>query len=208
MLQDCEGRWFAIQVRPNAECAALAGLQSKGYETYLPTYYCTRQWSDRVKKLRLPLFTGYVFCKFSSAATAPMVTTLGVIRVLGIGGMPVPVDDSEIASLQTIEAANGVRSYPWPKLEVGDQVCIGMGPLRGLIGVLQLVKGENTLIVSVPLLHRAVAVEMQADWIAPSEPSAFPRPMSEETTHTARRERTETSHCSDFVKPWTSHPRG
>jgi hypothetical protein len=104
MLQDCEGRWFAIQVRPNAECAALAGLQSKGYETYLPTYYCTRQWSDRVKKLRLPLFTGYVFCKFSSAATAPMVTTLGVVRVLGIGGTPVPMDDSEIASLQTISS--------------------------------------------------------------------------------------------------------
>jgi transcription antitermination factor NusG len=187
MLQDFEGRWFAIQVRPNAECAALAGLRSKGYETYLPTYYCARQWSDRVKKLRLPLFTGYVFCKFSSAATAPIVTTLGVVRVLGVGGTPIPVDDSEIASLQTIEAATGVRSYPWPQLEVGDQVCIGVGPLRGLVGVLQLVKGESTLIVSVSLLHRAVAVEMQADWIAPLESRAFYRTKSEDRTHTARR---------------------
>jgi transcription antitermination factor NusG len=176
MLKDCEGRWFAIQVRPNTECAALAGLQSKGYEAYLPTYYCTRQWSDRVKKLRLPLFAGYLFCKFLSAATGPIVTTLGVVRILGVGGIPIPVDDHEITSLQALEAATGIRYYPWPKLEVGDQVCICVGPLRGLVGVLQSVKGKSTLVVSVPLLHRAVAIEMHADWIAPVRTCALSRP--------------------------------
>lgn len=174
MLQDCEGRWFAIQVRPKAEYAALAGLRSKGYEAYLPTFHCTRQWSDRTKQVRLPLFAGYLFCRFRSALTAPIVTTLGVVRILGIGNTPIPVEDSEIVSLQAIEAAVGIRSYPWPRLEVGDQVCICAGPLRGLVGVLQSVKGESTLIVSVSLLRRAVAVELEADWVTAEEP----RPLS------------------------------
>jgi transcription termination/antitermination protein NusG len=175
MLQDCEGRWFAIQVRPKAECAALAGLRSKGYEAYLPMYNCTRQWSDRTKKVRLPLFAGYLFCRFRSAVTAPIVTTQGVIRILGIGNTPIPVEDREIDSLQAIEAAVGVRSYPWPRWEVGDQVCICAGPLRGLLGVLHSVKGESTFIVSVSLLHRAVAVELQADWITAEEPRSLSR---------------------------------
>jgi transcription termination/antitermination protein NusG len=175
MLQDCDGRWFAIQVRPNAEHTALAGLRSKGYEAYLPTFHCTRQWSDRTKKLRLPLFAGYLFCRFCSALTAPIVTTLGVVRILGIGKTPIPVEDSEIVSLQAIEAAVGVRSYPWPRLELGSQVCICAGPLRGLVGVLQSVKGESTLIVSVSLLQRAVAVEVQANWITAEETRALSR---------------------------------
>jgi transcription termination/antitermination protein NusG len=192
MFQDCEGRWFAIQVRPNAENTALVGLRSKGYEAYLPTYCCSRQWSDRVKKVRLPLFAGYLFCKFSFAATAPIVTTLGVVRILGVGDTPVPVADSEIASLQAIEAATGVRSYPWPKMEVGGRVRIGVGPLRGLAGVLQSVKGETTLIVSVSLLHRAVAVEIPEDWIVPSEASALPNAISGSGVRISRRERTGT----------------
>jgi transcription antitermination factor NusG len=167
MTTDYEGRWLAVQVRPATEYAALAGLQSRGYEAYLPTYYSARRWSDRVKRLRLPLFTGYLFCKFNSVIRVPIVTTLGVVRILGVGGAPIPIEDDEILSLQAIEAATCVHSYPWPKLEVGDQVCICAGPLRGLKGVLQLVKGENTLIVSVALLHRSVAVEIQADWITP-----------------------------------------
>ncbi|MGA7219148.1 MAG: transcription termination/antitermination NusG family protein [Candidatus Sulfotelmatobacter sp.] len=175
MLTDCEGRWFAIQVRPKTECAAMAGLQSRGYETYLPTYYSKRQWSDRVKTLKLPLFTGYLFCKFTAAASGPIITTLGVIRILGNGSVPVPVLDAEVASLKNIETATGVRPYPWPTLKAGDEVCVSVGPLRGLIGVLLCVKNTSTLVVSVPLLRRAIAVAMDKEWVTPVHTRGFQR---------------------------------
>jgi transcription termination/antitermination protein NusG len=167
MKQPCEGRWIAIQVRPGAEYVALAGLCSRGYETYLPIYYSIRQRSDRVSKLRRPLFPGYLFCKFSSAIRAPIVTASGVVKILGVNGAPTPVADNEIMSLQAIEAATGINAYPWPQPEVGDTVCICEGPLRGVSGVLQLVRGKDTLIVSIPLLQRAVAVEVRYEWILP-----------------------------------------
>lgn len=165
IMQDFEGRWFAIQVRQSAEFTALAGLQSRGYEAYLPTYLSTREWSDRIRKQRLPLFPGYLFCRFNSAIRAPIVTTLGVVRILGAGGTPIPVEEIEIASLQAIETATGIHAFPWPRLEIGEVISICSGPLRGLKGVLQSIKGRDTLIVSVPLLQRSVAVEVRMDWI-------------------------------------------
>jgi transcription antitermination factor NusG len=170
VIQNFDGRWFAIQVRPNGEHAVLAALRSKEYEAYLPTYRCTRQWSDRVKILELPLFAGYLFCRFSSTIQAPIVATPGVLKILGIGRTPVPIEDSEIVSLRAIVASRGVHFYPWPKLEAGARVCIRAGPLRGVVGVLRVVKNERTLIVSVPLLQRSVAIEIQADWVTLAEP--------------------------------------
>ncbi|HZR59108.1 MAG TPA: transcription termination/antitermination NusG family protein [Terriglobales bacterium] len=168
MLENHDGRWFAVQVRPNTEQAVLTSLRNKEYETYLPTYRCTRQWSDRIKKLELPLFAGYIFCRFNSAIKSPIMTTGGVLRILGIGNTPIPLEDEEINSLRTLGSLTGIRFYPWPRLEEGGQVCIQIGPLRGLVGVLRFIKNESTLILSVPLLQRSVAVEIPADWVTPA----------------------------------------
>jgi transcription antitermination factor NusG len=167
MLRNLEGRWCAVQVRPNTEYAVLAVLQSKGYEAYLPTYRKVRRMRHGDKQSRLPLFAGYLFCRFSFRAQAPIVTTVGVTKILAVAGVPVTIEDEEISQLQAIEAAPGVRYSPWPKVEVGDEVRICEGPLRGLEGVLRQVKGENRLIVSVPLMHRSVAVEIETAWIEP-----------------------------------------
>jgi|SRR5271170_7368097 len=166
MLQDYEGCWFALQVRSNSERAVLASLESRGYEGFLPTYSCVRRWSDRVKTLTLPLFSSYLFFRFSSTSSLPVITTPGVLRILGIGKTPLPVEKSKIDSLKTLVATNKLRYYPWPKLEVGDEVCIRSGPLRGLVGVLRGIKNGRAMVVSVPLLQRFVAVEIQEDWLA------------------------------------------
>jgi transcriptional antiterminator NusG len=204
MLQNYDGRWFAIQVRPNAEHATLAALQSKEYEAYLPTYRCKRQWSDRVRTLNLPLFAGYLFCRFNSAIQTSIISTPGVLRILGLGSTPLPVDDSEIISLRAIVAADNVHFYPWPKLEVGSNVCIRAGPLRGVVGTLRLIKDQQTLIVSVPLLQRSVAVEIQADWIVGAETyhASVDRTASFGNCRNAshRTQNTMSSkNCSDFV---------
>jgi transcription antitermination factor NusG len=158
--------WFAIQVRPRSEKLIAQVLKHKGYEEFLPLYRVRRQWSDRVKDVELPLFPGYVFARMSSQTSGPIVTTSGVIRILGNGNAPVPVEDSEIEMLQLVARA-GLAVEPWSSVQVGQKVRILAGPLRGTEGLVAKLKNRLRLVVTVTLLQRSVAVEIDHDWITP-----------------------------------------
>jgi transcription antitermination factor NusG len=153
--------WFALQIRTRHEVGIAQILENKGYEMFLPLYKSKSRWSDRIKTVEKPLFPGYLFCRFNSQDRFPILSTPGVIQVVGYNRMPVPVEDSEIQALQTL-ATSGLPNQPWPFLEVGDRVRIEAGALNGLEGVLLDFKGNHRLILSVTLLHRAVAVEIDA----------------------------------------------
>ena len=153
--------WFALQVRTRHEVGVANILEGKGYEMLLPIYKCRKRWSDRIKEVETPLFPGYLFCRFNPHDRFPIVTTPGVIQVVGYNRQPVAVDDSEIQAIQTM-MASGLPNQPWPFLEVGDRVRIEAGPLRGLEGLLIDFKGNHRLVLSVSLLHRAVAVEIDS----------------------------------------------
>jgi transcription antitermination factor NusG len=163
-LEHSEGQWFAIQVRPKAEWCVAAGLGSKGYEHFLPSYISRRQPGDRSKNLRLPLFPGYVFCRFHSGVNGLIVTTPGVVRVVGYGKIPAAVEESEIAAVKTI-VESGIPAAPWPRLQSGDLVRIASGPLRGLQGVLCSVNKRRQFVVSVNLLQRSALVELDQEWV-------------------------------------------
>lgn len=165
ILADSDHCWFALQVKAHHESVTARALHNKGYEEFLPLCNCYRRWTDRVKELRLPLFPGYVFCRFSAGVIAPIVTTPGVIRIVGNGKRPAPVDESEITALQAV-AQSGAPCQPWPHLEVGDLVRLGDGPLWGLEGILLASKNHHRLLVSVTLLQRSVAVEIDRQWIS------------------------------------------
>ncbi len=159
--------WFALNTRLRYEEFVAKHLSSKGYETLLPTYQCRRRWSDRVKKFDLPLFPGYLFCRFDSMNRLPILTTPGLIQIVGFGKTPVPVDDSEIAAIQRTVGSDLERE-PWPYLQVGERVRVECGVLRGVEGILLNIKGGHRLILSVTLLQRSVAVEVSSDWVVPA----------------------------------------
>src|ERR1700745_2519823 len=94
--------WYVIHIRSKCERSVTEALQSKGVETFLPSYRTRRRWSDRVKEIELPLFAGYAFCKCDPFRRLPILTTPGVISILGSGSGPTPVEDSEIAAIQAI----------------------------------------------------------------------------------------------------------
>src|SRR6266478_83223 len=96
--------WFALQVRPRHELKAANVLRNKGFQEFVPVYEGRRQWSDRNKTLTLPLFTGYVFCRFNPNQKVPIVNTPGVIRVVGSSKGCAPIADHEIESIQKITA--------------------------------------------------------------------------------------------------------
>jgi transcription antitermination factor NusG len=156
--------WFALRVKPRHERSSAAALQFKGYEGFVPLYRSRRRWSDRVKELELPLFTGYVFCRFDPRFRVPIISTPGVLRIVGNGRQPAPVADGEIEALKAV-VRSGLPAEPWPFIEVGCPVSIEDGPLRGVQGTLLEIKKQERLILSVSLLRRSIAVEVYRDWV-------------------------------------------
>jgi transcription antitermination factor NusG len=163
-------QWYALHVRPRFEKHVQTHLEDKGYEVFYPTYTSTRQWSDRVKSLSFPLFPGYVFCRFNVHARLPILITPGVNQVVGSGKTPITVDEAELAAIRRV-MESGVAAQPWPYLKVGETVQIENGPLEGLMGIVTRIKSSERLVVSVSLLMRSVAVELDSHWIKPMSSS-------------------------------------
>ena len=158
--------WFALQVKSRYENSVATHLAGKGYEWFLPLLKSRRRWSDRIKEIEQPLFPGYVFCRFDPLARLSILITPGVIRIVGIGKAPVPIEETEITNIQTIVKL-GLPSQPWPFLHVGTTVRIECGPLAGLEGILLELKGRHRLVLSVTLLQRSVAVEIDRACASP-----------------------------------------
>lgn len=159
--------WYALRVQSRLSSLASTTLRGKGYEEFLPLYRSRRKWSDRIKELELPLFPGYLFCRFDvSDRLMPILTTPGVIGILGAGKTPVPVDIEEIEAIRAI-LRSGLAAQPWPLLRVGAKVYIERGPLAGLEGIVINTDKVYRLIVSVSMLQRSVAVEIDREWARP-----------------------------------------
>jgi transcription antitermination factor NusG len=163
-------RWFALQVRTRWENSTGVLLSGKGYQTLLPTYQTKKRWNGKVKQMSAPLFPGYVFCQFDALKRLPILVTPGVISVVGRGRVPFPVNDDEIAAIQTI-VTSGFQAEPWPYLEVGQKIRIEGESLNGLEGILIHFKGNNRIVVSVSLLRRSVALEIDRDCVRPVAPA-------------------------------------
>jgi transcription antitermination factor NusG len=159
--------WFALTVAPRKEKITAQMLRSNGFEEFLPLYSSSRRWSDRIKRLENPLFPGYVFCRFDLRDRQAILKTPGVVSIVSFGKIPEPVNDDEISALQTV-CRSGLAAAPYPTPKVGSKVRLHDGPLRGLEGI--MVEDRKTrLILSLTLLQRSVAVEIDRTWIAPAD---------------------------------------
>jgi transcription antitermination factor NusG len=169
--------WYAVQVQSRRTSLAFDTLCGKGYETYLPLYRSERRWSDRVKKLDLPLFPGYLFSRFDVLHRLPVLTTPGVTGIVGAGKTPLPVEDEEIEAVRVV-LRSGMKAQPWPFLGVGSRVYLETGPLAGVEGIIVNTDKVYRLVVSVSLLQRSVACEIEREWARPIPDGAGPRAVS------------------------------
>ena len=159
-------RWYALRVRSRREYMVGTHLEARGYKSFLPLYKCRKRWSDRFKEIEQPLFPGYVFCQFNTLNRLPILSIPGVVHVVGVGRIPTPVDESEITAIRTA-VMYGLPSQPWPFLRVGHRVRIEYGPLSGLEGILLGFGAHQRLVLSVTLLQRSVAVQVDEAWVKP-----------------------------------------
>jgi transcription antitermination factor NusG len=158
--------WFAIRVRSNFERVTVLHLRERGYEEFAPSHQTDRLWSDRRKRVDEFLFPGYVFCRFDVAQRLPVLTVPGVVGLVGFGKVPSPIPDVEIESIRSM-VDSGFLVTPWPFMRRGQPVIIERGPLAGVEGILEQVKGKFRLVVSICLLQRSVSTEVDRNWVRP-----------------------------------------
>jgi transcription antitermination factor NusG len=156
-----EPRWYAVQTCANHEKRVLQQLGQRTVEAYLPQYESVRRWKDRRVRLDLPLFPGYVFVHLALRDRLQVLQVPGVAKLVGFNGIPTALPQEEIDALRT-SLAIGVRAEPHPYLKVGQRVRVKAGPLAGLQGILVKRKNRARFVVSMELIQRAMAVEVDA----------------------------------------------
>ena len=173
MAQD-GAQWFVLWTHSNNERRVHDQLIAKGFDTFLPM---TTAWSRRggvQTSIAVPMFPGYVFVHHAidKRSHVEMLKARGVVRILGERwDRPASVADEEIAAIRRIDAAH-VPVFPHPYLTQGQQVRIHDGALAGLEGILIATKPHKGLLVlSVELLRRSVAVEVESTQVQPVKPA-------------------------------------
>jgi len=167
--------WYALQVRCRWETPTADLLTGKGYPVFLPRYQVKKRSAGRVREISTPFFPGYVFCQLDPQNRLPVLVTPGVITIVSRGRVPLPVDDDEITAIRRI-VSSGLRPEPWPYLEIGQRVRIESDALEGLQGILISFKGTRRIVVSVTLLRRSVALEIERFCVRPIL-AAQPKPV-------------------------------
>ena len=158
--------WLAVQTLSRPEKRVRAQLAGRNIEHFLPTTKRINRWSDRRKEVEVPLFAGYCFARLLGADRLAVLRSQGVVRFVGSAGRPEPIPDEEIDSLRKLlNSPSEFVCYPY--LKEGMFVEVIRGPLQGVKGRLVREARYARLVVSITLIQRAVAVEIDAADVAP-----------------------------------------
>ncbi len=164
-MSENDAKWYALHTRSHYEKIVYDGLVGKSVEAFLPQIQVISRRGKLRRKISVPMLPGYVFVHTQLEAEEyhRILRTIGVVRMISFKGRPLPAHDQEIASLQILDGTDRTvqnRAF----MKKGDRIMIMDGPLKGLVGFYVRRKGQSDkVVVSVELLHRSLAVEIE-DW--------------------------------------------
>jgi transcription antitermination factor NusG len=161
-----EVNWYALYTCPRHEKRVAEQIEQRHISCFLPLYRSIRRWKDRRKELDLALFPGYVFVRITPQDRLRVLQLAGAVRFVSFNGQPVPLPASEMESLMS-GLSSGVRAEPHPYLTVGRSVRVRSGPLAGAQGILIRRKDKFRVVLSLELIMRSVAVEVDESDIEP-----------------------------------------
>lgn len=162
-----ELHWYAAYTCAHHEKRVREQLERRSVETFLPVYDTVRRWKDRRMCLKLPLFPGYVFVRMALTDRLRVLQVPSVVRLVGFNGQPAALADEEIEALKKGLACS-LRAQPHPYLTVGRRVRVVRGPLEGMQGILLRKKNLTRVVLSLDLIMRSVAVEIDPSELTPA----------------------------------------
>jgi transcription termination/antitermination protein NusG len=160
------GQWRVFYPRPRAEKQVRLRLETAGFEVFLPEREVLRQWSDRKKRVREPLFPGYVFALVDERARLEVLQDEAVLRTVSFGGRPSVVPRHEIEQLRALQAVpERIEAVARQAAPVGAEVIVTSGPLKGLRARVGDHQKPLYLLLEVPSIRQTVRVHVPADWV-------------------------------------------
>src|SRR5262249_25685148 len=154
--------WFAAYTCARHEKSVARQLEERKIDYFLPLYKSWRRWADRRKEVELALFPSYVFVHIDSKERLRVLQLPGVVNLVSFNGSPATLPDSEIEGLRN-GLDQGVYAQPHPYLRAGRRVKVVRGPLSGTSGILVRKRDKLRFVISIDVLMRSVAVELNAD---------------------------------------------
>ena len=158
--------WYALHTRSRHEKVVRDQLSAKGVTNLLPLWHKRSVWKDRVKMIDVPLFSGYIFGHFALKSKLEVLQTVGVVRIVGLNGQAIPVPEEQIQAVQTM-VEKRLHYDPHPFLQEGMRVRVKHGVLKGAEGVLVAKKQHYRLVISVDLIQKSVAVDIDSADVEP-----------------------------------------
>jgi transcription antitermination factor NusG len=157
--KDPESHWYAVYTCANHEKRIAAQFDDRSIENFLPLYETVRRWKDRRMRIALPLFPGYIFVRHSLRKRLDILQVPGVVRLVGFNNVAAPLPIEDIETLR-----NGFKgaynAEPHPYLTIGRRVRVVHGPFDGLEGILLRRRGKLRVVLSIHLIMRSVAVDV------------------------------------------------
>ena len=160
-MADISPRWYAAYTASRHEKSVFTQLNGKQIEAFLPLCRTVRRWKNRsTSTLELPLFSGYLFVRIPWRSRVDVLSTPGVLSLVGPPGEPWPLPDFEIEALRAGLAERNAEPHPY--LVMGKTVRINRGPLAGMEGVLLRNKNSVRVVLTIVEISRSFSVEVDA----------------------------------------------
>jgi transcriptional antiterminator NusG len=159
--------WHALYVMPRSEKKVAEKLQAKGLEVFVPLVESIRFWSDRKKKVKLPLISGVVFIRIVHAQLSLALNTLGVVNVIRYLGKPAIIRDFEIENLRILvrEQTGFTFLSEEPHFDEGEPVLVNQGSFYGLIGQFIRTQGQHRVVVELQALNSYIEVNIPVSFL-------------------------------------------
>lgn len=165
-MNDSSSRiWRVFYTRARAEKKCETRLEDRRIEVLVPKTQEIRQWSDRKKRVTVPLFRNYLFARVDEKDRLRVLRTPGVVRCVHFNGEPARLRVDTVEQLQTAQKAPDRLSVTDLRPPVGDTVTVTKGPLKGLTGKVREHRGQMHILVRVQAVRQAMSVEVPADWV-------------------------------------------
>ena len=167
MIDEKVNKWYAVYTKSRAEKKTAAELIYNGIEVYLPLQKTIRRWSDRRKKVEIPLIRSYIFVKIAGKEYYDVLKTNGVVSVVKFEGKPVSIPDWQIQNLRILLGSGKSFKISIEEFHEGDLVTIKSGVLRGLKGMIKNIRGRNKLVISLDALDFCFTVSIHPALVEP-----------------------------------------
>lgn len=173
-------RWYAVYTYPRHEKVVAKHLEDARVEAFLPIFKSCSRWKDRSVEISRPLFPGYVFTRITMGDRSKVMSIPSVVRILSFNGRPAEIPSQEIESVRLcVEYGATLEAHPVP--EVGERARVCAGVFEGVEGIVLNRKNKCKVIISISLIHQAIALEIDSKYLEPVRSASSAFQLSEHT---------------------------